>query len=441
MLKHICTLLLIILISKHIEAQSFNKSKMDSLFDVLAKNERGMGSVALSKNGVLIYQRAIGFTEINGTRRVPATISTKYRIGSITKMFTASLIFQLVEDKKLTLSTPLATFFPQVPNANKITISQLLNHHSGIHNFTNDSVYETYMEQPKSRDEMVKIIAGATPDFAPDSTGEYSNSNYVLLGYIIEDIYKKPYAAVLKEKIIDKIGLKNTYAAPNKEAKDAPIFSYKYINNWEQETVTDMSIPGGAGNIMATPTDLVKFIEALFAGKIVSEASLEQMKTIRDHYGMGMFSFPFGNHQFYGHTGGIDGFTSSLGICPADGLSVAYCTNGARYPMNDIMIGVLSIYYKQPYHLPDFKTIPVAPEELDQYTGVYANPEVPLKITISKEGQGLKAQATGQPSFPLEAAARHRFKFDAGGIVMEFNLEEHELKLIQGGGSYVFRKE
>src|SRR5665647_1957236 len=132
-----------------VHAQSFDKAKMDQLFDVLAQKEKAMGSLTLSKNGNVIYSRAIGYSSITGANKQPSTTLTKYRIGSITKMFTTTMIFQLVEEGKLKLTTTLDTWFPTIPNSNKITIGNLLNHRSGIHNFTNDPDFQTWLTQPK----------------------------------------------------------------------------------------------------------------------------------------------------------------------------------------------------------------------------------------------------------------------------------------------------
>ena len=120
-------------------SQNINKSKLDSLFNSLAENNKAMGSIAISKNGTIVYSRAIGYSVITGKEKKPATENTRYRIGSISKMFTSVMIFQLIEEHKLELSTTLDKFYPTVPNADKITIGNLLNHRSGLHNFTNDS--------------------------------------------------------------------------------------------------------------------------------------------------------------------------------------------------------------------------------------------------------------------------------------------------------------
>jgi D-alanyl-D-alanine carboxypeptidase len=106
-------------------AQTLDKAKLDQFFDRLAEKNQAMGSLTVAKDGKVLYSRAIGYSQINGSERKPATTATRYRIGSITKMFTAAMIFQLVEEGKLKLSDTLDKFFPQIPNAGKITIAQI----------------------------------------------------------------------------------------------------------------------------------------------------------------------------------------------------------------------------------------------------------------------------------------------------------------------------
>lgn len=422
-------------------SQNFNKSKLDKLFDVLAEKNKAMGSIAISKNGKMLYSRAIGYSSISGNEKIPSTAATKYRIGSITKMFTSTMIFQLIEERKIKLTSTIDAYFPKLPNARKITIGNLLNHRSGLHNFTDDPDYKSWMTQPKTHDEMLAIISKNPVDFQPNEKASYSNSNYIVLGYIIEKITKQSYSEALNQRIISKVGLTNTEVGGKTTLSKNESFSYQFSDTWKQEPETDMSIPGGAGAIISTPTDLTKFIEALFAHKLISEKSLAQMKTLKDGYGMGMFSFPFYAKQALGHNGGIDGFTSIVGYFPEDNLAISYISNGQVYPMNDIIIGALSIYFGEVYDIPEFTTIILKSEDLDKYLGVYSSTELPLKMIISKENNSLIAQATGQSSFPLEATAKDTFQFRQAGVVIEFTTEKNEFILKQGGGSYVFTKD
>lgn len=421
-------------------AQRFERSHLDSFFQIMSVSGRAMGTITLSKGGNALYQKSVGAERFIGKQEVPATFRTKYRIGSITKMFTATMVFQAIEERKLSLTTPLASFFKEVPRAAEINIGQLLGHRSGIHNITDDSTYSSYMTRATTRKQLLQIITAGGSEFAPDSTASYSNSNYILLGFIMEDIYKKPYSKLLQEHICTKAGLTETAWGSNPPAADEAK-SYFWENKWTDEPVTHTSVPGGAGAIVGTTADLNRFLYALFTGKLVSAQSLKQMMTMREGYGMGMFSYPFGSKRLYGHTGGIDGFQSIALFNPEDSLTLSYCTNGVRYARNDVLLAALSSYYGVPMPLPTFTDQVYYPQSLDQYPGTYASTQIPLKITIVKDGSTLSAQATGQSALALTPIAKDEFGFEAAGIVISFQPEKGQLTLKQGGGAYLFNKE
>ncbi len=438
-MKKLVALLIWTASSLAVLAQVPQQVKLDSLFDRLAEKDKAMGSMAVMKDGKITYTRAIGFCDYDA--RIPADALTKYRIGSISKVFTATMIFQLVEENKLRTDMTLDKFFPQVPNAAQITLDQMLCHRSGIHNFTNDSLYETYMTRPMSHEEMLQVIAAPKPDFEPGTKASYSNANFVLLGYILEKVTGKPYATLLQERITGRIGLKDTYYGGKTAAANREAASYTYLTGWIKSPETDMSIPGGAGALVSTPSDLVTFIRALFTGRLVSEQSLEKMKTLTDGIGRGLFQFPFESRKAYGHNGGIDGFLSSVAYFADDDLAIAYCTNGAVYPMNDILIGALSICFDRPYRIPAFEKVEVTPEDLAALAGQYSSKNIPLKITLSVKDGTLIGQATGQPPFPLEATAKDTFRFEPAGVVMEFDRPNKSFALKQGGMTFFYTLE
>jgi D-alanyl-D-alanine carboxypeptidase len=438
--KRLHLLLLLLLLQSCTHAQTFNKAKLDSFFVAMDKHDQNMGSIAITANGVLIYQNVIGYSQVNKGLKTPATIETKYRIGSISKMFTATMIFQLIDEGKLSFETPLASYFPQLPNAGKITIAEMLDHRSGLHNFTNDSLYTKYKDGPMSEAEMIAIFAKQKPDFEPNVKAEYSNTNFVLLGYIIEKLTGKTYAEELKKRVTSKIGLADTYYGAKATLAKNEAYSYNYAGQWTQMPETDMSIPGGAGAVVSTPTDLNKFINALFAGKFISPASLELMKTMKDNYGMAMFTVPFDDKKGYGHTGGIDGFSSSLIYFPQEKLAIAYISNGVRYSTNEVIIGALSIYFNRPFTIPEFKIITLTTADLDKYVGNYSSTQMPLKIAITKKNTTLFAQATGQNAFPLEAKGDNKFVFAAAGVTLQFDPAKNSFSLIQGGATSLFTK-
>lgn len=420
-------------------SQSIDKQKLDAYFNQLEANNKFMGSVAVSQNGTLLYSKAIGFTDVeNGTK---ANVESKYRIGSISKMFTSVLILKAVEENKLTLDQTLEKIFPAVPNANKITIRQLLSHRSGIHNFTSNTDYLTWNTKPKTREDLIDLIAKGGSDFEPDSKSSYSNSNFVLLTIILEKTYKKPYAELLKTKITKPLGLKNTFFGETINVKNNEANSYDFTTQWNKETETDMSIPLGAGGIVSNPAELTKFSEALFNGKLLSAKSLELMKTTKEKYGLGLFTMPFQEKTSFGHTGSIDGFKSFLSYFPNENITVALTANGENYNSNDIAITLSKAAFQQVFEVPEFKVYAVEPKDLDAYLGTYATKEISLKLTVTKEGNTLFAQGTGQSSFPLEATDKHKFRFEKAGVALEFNPTNNTLLLKQRGKELVFTKE
>jgi len=436
-------LLLFLVLQSCTHAQTLNKAKLDSFFVTLNAHSQNMGSIAIAANGVVVYQNAVGYSQVNASLKTPATIKTEYRIGSISKMFTAVMVFQLIDEGKLSFDTPLSTYFPQLPNAAKITIREMLDHRSGLHNLTADSVYFTYMAKPKSEAEMLAILAKQKSDFEPDTKAEYSNTNFVLLGYIIEKLTGKTFAEELKTRVTSKIGLTDTYYGAKINPAKNEAYSYNYATQWIPATETDMSVPGGAGAVVSTPTDLVKFIDALFAGKLIGPASLELMKTTRDNYGMAMFVMPFYDKKGYGHTGGIDGFSSMLIYFPQDKVAIAYTSNGARYSNNDVIIAALSIYFNRPFAIPAFdesKTIKLNTTDLDKYLGNYTSTQVPLKFAITKNNATLFAGVSGQSMVPLEAKGGDKFVYTMAGATLQFEPAKKTFILTQGQKTYLFTK-
>ena len=418
-------------------------AKFNQLCNALDTHQKGMLSMCVSENGKITYANSIGYADIEKNRKADA--HTMYHIGSITKMFTAVMIFQLIDENKVKPDTKLSAFFPSLPNSNSITVSNLMNHRSGLHNFTDDSMYASYMEKPMTEAQLITVFEKQAADFEPDTKASYSNTNYVLLSLIIEKLTGHSYADELQKRICKKANLFETKVATNQpEPQIARSYAFE-SGQWNKSTETDMSIPRGAGAIVSTPTDLCHFIEALFAGKLLSEASFNEMKTIKDNYGKGIFQIPFGPKKGYGHTGGIDGFESVLGYFPDDKLAFCILSNGMNYVLNDLSIAVLSLYYKKPYIVPTFEKRILNKEESASLEGMYNSSVASMKITIKMNGDKITAQATGQPSFPLEKVSDLEYKFDAAGVKILFTKDKEgnipSFNLLQGGMNLVFEKE
>jgi CubicO group peptidase (beta-lactamase class C family) len=420
-------------------AQSLDTAKLDQFLDRLAEKHKGMGGLTLTKDGNVVYSHPFGYSYVNGTEKKPATAATKYRIASITKVYTATMIFQLVEEGRLKLTDTLDKFFPQIPNASKITMAHILAHRSGIHDMEQDG---SWGHQLRTKDEIIARIAQGRPDFEPGTKNQYSNAGYHILGCIVEELDKKPYADALKTRITSKLGLKDTYsvasgsADPNRNESR----SYQYLGSWTDATELDFSVVAGAGSIVATTADLAAFLKALFDGKLVAQASLDKMQTTQDGEGMGLTTFSFGGKTFYGESGGSFNSGAWVAYLPDEKLIFAYGTNAKIYPAKNIMDGVLAIYWNRPFEIPSFDSFEVSPDILDRYVGVYGVPGTPGGVTFKREGSTLFFQPPGNAAVPLEATAENKFKIDPA-VFFEFDAAKGQVTIKRPQGERVLTKE
>ena len=440
-MKKLTVLMSLLLVGLIVGAQSFDKQKIDSLMNRIEKFDKCMGSISIFQNGKEIYQRALGYADVENN--IKADGNTKYRVGSVSKVFTATIILKLIEEGKLTLDTKLDKFYPEIPNAGEITVEHLLRHRSGLFNFTNAKEYLEYMDKPQNHAFMINQFIKNGTEFKPGEKMQYSNTNYILLSYIIEKIEKKDYAEVLKDKILIPCKLKNTnYGGKINSRKNEALSYIKVTSGWSLEKETDMSIPSGAGGIVSTPTDLNQFLYCLFTGKIISELSLDKMEDMVDGYGLGLTKIPFYERYSYGHGGAIDAFRSSIGYFPEENLAVSGIKNGGNYSLNNILVGVLSILFEREYQFPEFTpAVELSREELEQYPGTYSASSLPIKLTIFLKENQLYGQGTGQPSFPLEAFEKNKFRFETAGLEIEFLPSENKLNLKQGGSTFELKRE
>jgi len=397
-----------------------------------------MGSIAIREKNNVVFEKAYGYSDV--AAKAKATPVTKYKIGSITNIFTSAIIFQLIEEKKLTLDTKLSQFQPQIKNSDKISIAALLNHKSGIPDYTKDNDFADLSGQAQTKKKMIDRIAAYSPLFEPDTKADFSNTNYLLLGYIIEEVTGQPYKGNVLLRIIKKAGLKNTYyfTKVNPQKKEA----YSYIfeeGQWVKADEWHESVAGAAGGLQSTPSDLTQFIKALFGGSIISKPSLDEMTNMDMGYGKGIFQFPFGERRFFGHNGAMEGFTSVVGYYPTEDLSISLTSNGIDYDINDIVLGVLSSYYKLPYRFPNFATAKVDEKILRSYEGIYSTPSLPFKVQIVLRNGKLVAKAEGQGEFEINPLSDTEFNYDPADLKMIFS--KRGFTLVQGGTSTQFIRE
>ncbi|TBW28289.1 serine hydrolase [Gramella sp. KN1008] len=424
-------------------SQTPHQDKLDLFFDQLDKNNKAMGSLTLAKNDKVLYTRTIGYSEIKEDKSSPLNSTTKFRVGSVTKMFTAVMIFQLIEEGSLKLADKLDKYVPQIPNSDKISIRDILSHTSGIHDITADPKLRPERTASISKEEMLNIISKAESDFEPGTKFSYSNSGYFVLGYLLEKVTDKSYEENLMERIIEKVGLENSYVASGVTDPDKnESYSYMRFDNWRQVPATHWSILFGSGSLVSTPDDMARFIQALFNHKLVSQESLSHMKTIqKEGYGMGMETFIFGDRIYFGHTGGIDGFGSWLAYQPEEKLAIAYVANAKVYPIKKIIEVVATIYFNQPFEIPTFKTLDLSTDVLDKYVGLYTREGAPVNFTVSRKEKTLFLQMNGKEALPLEAVSNNKFKLASQGMSIEFNEKENQMTFKRGSGARVFTKE
>lgn len=424
-----------------ITAQEINKEKLDKYFDLVEAYNKGMGSVSIYYNGKEVYQKSIGFSDLEN--KIKANVLTQYRIGSVTKTFTATIIMQLAEEGKLALNTLLSTYFPRIPNSDKITVENLLRHSSGLFNITEEKNFMDWVSKPQTREDMLSHIIKNGIIFETGEKTQYSNTNFILLSYIAEDIENKSFSDILKSRIINPLQLKRTQYGEKINSKNNEALPY-YISEtgWKPiEKHTDMSAPMGAGAVVSTASELALFYDALFSSKLVSPSSFAQMTDVSKGIGMGLGGGDINGRKGFGHEGSIDGFQSMALHLQDEKVSAAYTANGVNISPLHILTTALGIYFDANYELPSFETIQVDPNDLKKYIGVYASDSAPFKLIILEKDGKLLGGPEGNNNNILTPTKPDQFKLESEGVTLDFKSNENTLKLSQGGQVFLFSKE
>ncbi len=352
--------------SLHLTAQHAEvQRKTDSLLQALNTQRIFSGSIACYKNKELVCSATADHLS-NG--------SGVYKVGSVTKVYTAIIIYQLIEKGLLQLDTKLSQFFPNLPHADKITIQQMLGHTSGLYNITEwESYYGTRTKQ-YSRQEFIDIVRKQKPEFKPGKDCTYSNTNFILLGYIAEDLTKKPFAQLIDEQIAQPASLTSTYFETSGVPHPKRESSYLYDGEkWFPDVDSDASLPHAAGALVSTPKDLCATFHALFNHQLISDSAMRVMQKLNDRStGHGIFKGQFNKKTSWMHSGRIDEFSAVVLTIPEDSLHLAIVTNGTYVEINDIIIHVLSAYYNKPFvfKTPE-QTAAVSQPATSIYTGLY----------------------------------------------------------------------
>ena len=339
----------------------FAQDKAQQIHNLLSKyNEYGQfnGSVLVADDGEVIF--ADGFGMANMEHDLPNRPSTKHRLGSITKQFTAALILQLAEEGKLELDKPISEYLPEYegPAANVVTIHHLLTHSSGIPSYTSfPNFFKEQSRDPATPKEFVKIFADSTLQFTPGEKFAYNNSGYFLLGHIIEEVTGKSYEQVLRERILDPLEMDDTgYDHHATILKNRAAGYEKNGSGYSNAPYLDMSLPYAAGSLYSTAEDLYKWDRALYEDQVLSTESKELM--FSPHMATGNSSYGYGwsldtvavgeSHDsipIMVHGGGINGFNTLIVRFPQEEDLVVLLNNTGGTVLNDMAMGINNILH------------------------------------------------------------------------------------------------
>jgi len=365
-------------------------AKADAYVQSWARDGQFRGSVIVAKDGKPVFRKAYGLA--NEEWDIANTPETKFRLGSITKQFTAAAILQLAEKGKLKLDDPVKSHYPDAPAAwDKVTIHHLLNHTSGIKSYTGlPGFMEKRVREKMTPPEIVKLTQDMPLEFEPGEKFAYNNTGYVLLGAIIEKVSGLSYAAYLQENVFGPLGMSESGYDSDTAIIKRRATGYTGGKN---SAFIDMSLPHAAGSLFSTVDDLVKWSPA----KVISAESFAKMKTPgKQKYGYGIIIDEVKGHAFHGHGGGINGFNTSLMRFPDDGLVVAVLCNQNSGAPDRIARDLGRLYFGDDVQpRPVMTKVTVSPDKLDQLAGRYElNPSFVLRVW--REGDKMFTQATGQ---------------------------------------------
>jgi CubicO group peptidase (beta-lactamase class C family) len=386
--------------------------KINELVTAYARQYKFNGTVLVVNKGKVVFSKGYGFKNVQDSTY--NDVNTIYQLGSVTKQFTAAIILQLQEQKKLSVQDKLSKYFPDYPQGDKITIENLLTHTSGIFNYTNNREFMSSgaATKPSTEEKMVALFKDQPLDFEPGSKWSYSNSGYSLLGYIIEKVTGQPYEWVVRERIFNPLhmthsGFDFTHLASRDKAQGYTTYTETLRL---PGAIVDSSVSYAAGAIYSTVNDLWEWHKGLMANKIIKAASQDKAYTpFRNHYGYGWAIDSVLGKRILSHGGGIFGFNTNIARITADDVCVVLLANMNTGALDNINKGVLSILYNQPYEVPKEKVvIKVDSAILQQYVGEYQLSPT-FTIAIRLVNGALKGKATGQPEFDMYAEKENKF--------------------------------
>ncbi len=412
---------------------------VDSVVNAAITAHRTVGaSVAIMKGGRVVLARGYGLADMEND--VPATEQTVYRIGSITKQFTAAAIMRLAEQGKLSIDDTLQKFLPTFSTqGNRVTIRHLLTHTSGIASYTGLKQWAPLMRLDLTTDSLIGVFAKEPFDFKPGEQWKYDNSGYFLLGTIIAKVSGKTYNQYMNEELLPSVGLTSTrYCSGSAITRHrAQGYSVTPLGIYSNASPLSMTQPYAAGALCSTVGDLAAWTLALAGGKVVSPASYKLMTTpgtLNDGkahtYGFGLGIGAFSGHREISHSGGINGFISELHHFPDDSVIVVVLSNteGNAAPTLQKLIA------RRALGIPTavVKNLPVPSADSARFAGDYVLTGG-LAIRIYSADGAFRSQAAGQGSFLI--------RYQGGGLfIAEFD-DAVTLQFASGNPSPTFTLE
>jgi CubicO group peptidase (beta-lactamase class C family) len=412
--------------------------RMEQIIQSHVTAKRFMGSVLVVRGDQVLLDKGYGYANLEW--QIPDSPEAKFRLGSITKQFTAASILLLEERGKLKTDDPVKKYMPDAPAAwDKITIYNLLTHTSGIPSFTGFPDYRSTEAAPTTPEKLVARFRDKPLEFQPGEKWNYSNSGYVLLGYLIEKISGQSYKDFVQENIFKPLGMNDSGYDSNSAIILHRAYGYSPGPNGPVNAgYIDMSIPFSAGSLYSTTHDLLRWEQGLFGGKVLSAPSLKKMTApFKQDYACGLAVRTVNGHTEIDHGGGIEGFNTELAYYPDDKLTIVVLGNLNGDAPGEIATQLAALVHGEKVVLPsERKEIAVLPGILEKYVGTYELTPTFSIITTLENGQ-LMAQATKQPKFPLFAESETKFFLKAVDAQLEFfkndKGEVTHLVLHQGG--------
>lgn len=376
-------------------------------------------AVIVVKGGEVVYEGAVGMADIE--HGVPLTAESVFRLGSITKQFTAAAILLLAEREQLSLDDPITKYLPDYPtHGHTITIRHLLTHTSGIFNYTDIPGYmATKIRRDLTTEELIDVFESLPMNFAPGERFGYSNSGYVLLGAIIEEVSEQSYADFMEENVFDPLGMERTYYGSHMRIIPNRAEGYAYgADEPVHAPYLSMTQPHAAGSLLSTVGDLAIWDAALYTDALLTAESREAMFTKptlnsgeESNYAFGFMIGEFRGTPSISHGGGIPGFVTNAIRLPAHEVYVAVLCNTLVPPQGPSVVSqkLAALAIGNPF--PEFSRIEVSPEILETYVGVYRiNDDATRTVTV--ENGKLYTQRSGSRRLVAHPHSETGFFYD-----------------------------